>query len=489
MTPKISFAKSISHQEFNRAATVAVGVCHNPETQKAQGTIDAECPFATAINTGIATLTAETKTGSVTQLAVAGKTIYAVGLGENPDKASTEELRQAAGAVAREAAGKPSLLISFPHQSIAELTAIVEGTLLGSYKFDKYLPDAATAVSEIIVSTDLDADFTRVLSRAQAIADAVNQIRDLTNLPANDLDPQQLTDVALQAAVKVGLSTHVYSGEDLRKERLAGLASVGKGSAVPPRLVRLEWNPEQAHGFIALVGKGITFDTGGYSLKPAAHMVEMKTDMCGAATVLATLVCVAKLQLPVKVVGWMCIAENMVSGTAARPDDVIVYRNGKSVEINNTDAEGRLVMADGLILATEERPDVVLDIATLTGAQMVALGERITGVMGTAEIRDEVLAAAAAVDESAWGMPLPADLRRSLDSDIAHLKNSGARNGGMLVAGLFLQEFVADTPWAHIDIAGPSFNREKAYGYTPKGATGVMLRTLVQFITQRANAA
>lgn len=477
--PEVSFVTSATAELFAKTAIIAIGIAQ--EENQGQITVKTAFPFAQEIHTGVKTLAADTKAGAITRLVIDGKAVCAVGLGN----ASTEDLRQAAGAVSREAAGTAALVIDFPHQHEKELSAIVEGTLLGSYVFNKYLPEAPAPVGEITVVTDLDLDFAQLISKTTSITDAVNQTRNLTNTPANDLNPQQFTDYALTAAANVGLAARVYTGADLAKESLAGLAAVGKGSLVPPCLVRLEWNPSNANSFVALVGKGITFDSGGYSLKTAANMVEMKTDMCGAATVLETLICVAKLQLPVKVVGWLCIAENLVSGQATRPDDVIVYRNGKSVEINNTDAEGRLVMADGLIMATEEKPDIVIDIATLTGAQMVALGERITGVMGTDEIRDEVLAAAKSVDEAAWGMPLPVQLRESLHSDIANMKNSGTRNGGMLVAGLFLQEFVGNTPWAHIDIAGPSFNRESAYGYTPKGATGVMLRTLVRFIEQR----
>ncbi|XCB29957.1 leucyl aminopeptidase [Arcanobacterium hippocoleae] len=425
---------------------------------------------------------AGTNPGEITKLAVDGSIVYAVGLGE----LKRDELRQGAGAAARAAAGKESLTIEFPHESAAELSAITEGALLGAYTFNKYLQNADQAITQINIITDLDVDSESLLAQAKIITTAMNHVRDLTNTPANDLTPQTFADFASEAAKAAGVSVKIYEGEDLEKEKLAGLAAVGKGSAVPPRLVRLEWAPENAKSFVALIGKGITFDTGGYSLKPAAHITEMKTDMCGAATVLETVIAAAKLNTPVKIVGWLCIAENMVSAAASRPDDVIVYRNGKSVEINNTDAEGRLVMADGLIMAAEEKPDAVIDIATLTGAQMVALGERITGVMGTDTIRDEIVAAANSADEEAWAMPLPAQLRESLKSDIATLKNSGSRYGGMLVAGIFLKEFVGDTPWGHIDIAGPSFNRGAAYGYTPKGGTGVMLRTLLEFIAARS---
>ena len=226
-------------------------------------------------------------------------------------------------------------------------------------------------------------------------------------------------------------------------------------------------------------------------------MMTMKSDMTGAATVASVIMAAAELQLPVKVTGWLCLAENMPSGTATRPSDVITIFGGKTVEVMNTDAEGRLVMADGLVAATNETPDAVIDIATLTGAQMIALGTRTTGVMGTEALRDEVVRAADATGEIAWAMPIPENIRKSLDSSIADISNVGDRFGGMMAAAAFLRDFVdagrdtaeakaSPTPWAHLDIAGPSFNESAPWGYTPKDATGVMVRTLVQFLEGRA---
>lgn len=411
------------------------------------------------------------------------KLMIGVGLGADP---GLEDLRRAAGEAVRAAAGQDSVTLAIAHETIAELEALVEGALLGAYAFTSYREAKKAPVETITVLSVVEEDAAAVAERAAIIADAVNRIRDLTNTAPNDLNPAGLAAIAEAEGTDAGCTVKIYEGDDLKKEKLAGLINVGKGSASEPKLVRVEWAPDNAKGFTALVGKGITFDTGGYSLKPSNSMTEMKTDMAGAATVLQTVIAVARLQLPVKVVAWMALAENMVSGLAQRPDDVITYRNGKSVEVNNTDAEGRLVLADGLLMATEEQPDEVLDIATLTGAQMVALGNRFTGIMGTETTREAVVTAADAAGEEAWGMPLPSHLRESLDSDIADMRNSGTRWGGMLVAGLFLKEFVGETPWAHIDIAGPSFNREGAYGYTPKGATGCMLRTLLTFIEQKA---
>src|SRR5690606_19171063 len=230
------------------------------------------------------------------------------------------------------------------------------------------------------------------------------------------------------------------------------------------------------------VGKGITFDSGGLSIKPAKSMETMKSDMAGAAAVLHTVLAAAALELPVAVTGWLCLAENMPSGTAQRPSDVITQRGGKTVEVLNTDAEGRLVLADGLAAACEEKPDVVVDIATLTGAQVVALGARVSAVMGDDDVRQAVVDAAETAGEQFWPMPLPSELRASLDSKVADLANIGDRMGGMLVGGLFLREFVGETPWAHLDIAGPAFNDGAPYGYTPSGGTGVGVRTLLGFL-------
>ncbi|WP_239519568.1 leucyl aminopeptidase [Arcanobacterium phocisimile] len=407
------------------------------------------------------------------------KVVVAVGL---CTEHATESLRHMAGVATRTAAGRDEMAICFPHETAEQAGAIIEGAGLGAYVFDAYKKPAKSPVALINVVSSFGSD--DVFNRALVLSNAVNAVRDLENTTPNFLNPVTFAEEAEKVALEVGLSVKIFDEKALEAEKLNGLLQVGRGSASAPRLVRVEYNPADAEGFTALVGKGITFDTGGYSLKPSTAITEMKTDMTGAATVLHAVVAAAKLGVKRRVVAWLCLAENMVSGTAGRPDDVIVYRNGISVEINNTDAEGRLVMADGLIMGCEENPDEIIDIATLTGAQMVALGNRTTGIMGTDEVRDAVVAAARRAGEPAWGMPLPAELRSSLDSECADMKNSGSRFGGMLVAGLFLKEFVGKTPWAHIDIAGPSFNREGEWGYQPKGATGVMLRTLVEHLAR-----
>ncbi|MGO3478665.1 MAG: leucyl aminopeptidase family protein, partial [Brachybacterium tyrofermentans] len=266
-----------------------------------------------------------------------------------------------------------------------------------------------------------------------------------------------------------------------------GIVGVGQGSTRPPRLVRVEYAPQSARSSVALVGKGITFDTGGISLKPAAGMDDMTSDMTGAATVLGATIGAAKLGLDVKVTTYLAIAENMPGGGAQRPGDVVTMRNGKTVEVLNTDAEGRMVMADALVDAVAEKPDLVMDVATLTGAAVVALGKRTAGVMGTELGRDVVMAASGTTGEPFWPLPFPAELRADLTGRVADLRNIGDRPGGALSAGIFLQEFVGETEWAHLDIAGPGF-ASAPLGYMGKGATGMSVRTVLQVLEDRAAA-
>jgi leucyl aminopeptidase len=281
----------------------------------------------------------------------------------------------------------------------------------------------------------------------------------------------------------------VLDEHELREGGYGGLTGVGQGSTRPPRLVRLSYTHPEAAKTVAFVGKGITFDSGGLSLKPPKSMETMKSDMGGAAATLAATAAIAELGLPVNVVGYMCLAENMPGGAAQRPSDIITIYGGKTVEVLNTDAEGRLVMADALARSGADNPDLVVDIATLTGAASVALGRRTAGVMGSSEaVAGEVAAVMREAGEPAWAMPLPEELRKGLDSPVADLANvSGDRNGGMLVAGLFLREFVPDgVAWAHLDIAGPAFNETSPYGYTPKGGTGAAVRALVAIAAETA---
>jgi leucyl aminopeptidase len=424
--------------------------------------------------------------------------------GEPGAGVSDEALRRAAGAAVRQLAGTSSVALALPADSPEQLAAVAEGAALAAYSFTAFRSaparqKAKDPVAEVAVVTSLKPRQSGpVLERATVVARAVRATRDLVNTPPSHLFPASFAEEVTQAVRRLPVKVTVWDEKRLAKDGFGGLLNVGMGSSRPPRLVKLEYSPTRASAHVALVGKGITFDSGGLSLKPPASMTTMKSDMAGAATVAAVVAAAAELQLPVKVTGWLCMAENLPSATAQRPSDVITIHGGRTVEVMNTDAEGRLVLADGLVAATDETPDAVIDVATLTGAQMIALGSRTTGVMGTEELRDELVQSADAAGESAWAMPIPENQRASLDSAIADISNVGDRNGGMLTAAAFLRDFVdagrepeaakaAPTPWAHLDIAGPSFNESGAYGYTPKEATGVMVRTLVRFLQDRAS--
>jgi leucyl aminopeptidase len=405
---------------------------------------------------------------------------------------SPEAVRRASGASSRALSGRSSvvsLLAAVGGTPDAErLHAVGEGALLGAYEFTAYksdLPaDRQAPPSEFTIVVPGAAEAEVALRRVRAVADAVTLVRDLVNTPPNDLYPAELASRGASAGEKVGLATEILDEDALAAGGYGGILAVGNGSARKPRLLRLTYAGPGARKKVALVGKGITFDSGGISIKPAANMEAMKSDMAGAAAVIATVCLVAQLGLPVEVTATVPIAENLPSGTSYRPADVVTFRNGKKAEITNTDAEGRVVLADAIARAAEDRPDVILETSTLTGAQQVALGNRTAGVMGTDDLRDAVVAAGKRTGEGMWGMPMPVELRRGMDSRVADFVNSTAdRMGGMLVGAHFLSEFVPNgTPWAHIDIAGPGYNTTAPWGYTVKGGTGVPVRTLLAVI-------
>ncbi|MEY4990587.1 MAG: hypothetical protein RIS08_813 [Actinomycetota bacterium] len=392
-------------------------------------------------------------------------------------------IRDFGAVVRREAISDTSIIASITNAK--ELHGLVEGILLGGKtptRFKKASSEPQNfeiVVPEGLVETDLSA--------VKQIASQIVAIRELINLPANELWPDKLAQEAKSLASGLPIEVEIWDEAKLEQERCGGILSVGKGSVRPPRLVRLSYRGGGKH--ISLVGKGITFDTGGLSLKPAEGMVGMKYDMAGSATVLGAILGVATLGLKVDVTAYMCLAENMPSGSATRPGDVITIRNGKTVEVLNTDAEGRLVLADGLSLASEQKPDHIIDVATLTGAARIALGDRYAGVMGYGEAVKLTLSAAQSVNELLWEMPLPPELRTILDSEIADLANVkiGNRAGGMMVGAQFLTDFVPKgASWAHLDIAGPANNDAAPYGVIPKGASGIMIRTLIELARQLA---
>jgi leucyl aminopeptidase len=419
-----------------------------------------------------------------------------VGLGDR-DKVDAEAVRRAT-AVALRRAGRARRAVTTLGQVLPDdpddaVRAVAEGANLGAYRFDKY--KVATRednagedgrLAELIVSMpegaggDLDAAVTRGEVRARA----TNLARDLSNEPANSLHPEDLATAARQLADK-GVTVTVKDERALVDEGFGGIVGVGQGAANPPRLVELRYAPEGATGKVVLVGKGITFDSGGLSLKPSEGMESMKTDMSGAAAIVGVMSALADLGVRVAVTGYLATAENMPSGTATRPGDVLTMRNGKTVEVLNTDAEGRLVMADALAYGAESEPDAMVDVATLTGACMVALGMKYTGLMSNHDgLAAELLEAAAEAGEPAWRLPLPREYHKQVESEVADLKNVGHRWGGALNAGLFLEEFVDERPWVHLDIAGPA-RADETDAHTPKGATGVAVRTLLSWLERR----
>ena len=407
-----------------------------------------------------------------------------------------ETLRRAAGAAIRELCGSKSAALALPTDDDEALSAVAEGALLGAYAYTEYKTGEAvkTPVADIEVITDRRRSLRSkaAFDRADILATAVAKTRDLTDMPANALNPASFATQAV-AAVK-GLphvKATVLDEKQLKSGGYVGIYGVGQGSVHPPRLVTLDYKPPKAVGTVALVGKGITFDSGGISIKPGDGMANMIMDMAGAAAVLETVVAAAQLGIPVRVLGYLCLAENMPGGNAQRPGDIVKYRNGKTVEIINTDAEGRLVMADGLIDAVNAKADVIIDIATLTGAQIISLGHRTSGVMGAPDaMRDAVAYSAKQCGELFWPMPLPEELnseiKASTSADLANV--NGDKAGGMLFAAAFLREFVNGVPWAHLDIAGPAYNTKGPWGYTAKGGTGVGVRTLVTFLENFAAA-
>jgi len=484
------------------ADAVVIGVIKGEDGPVlAPGAADLDQALNGSLAATLATLGATGQAEEVTRLpgggAVTAPLIAAVGLG--PDAApDPETLRRAAGAAVRTltGAGRAAanghrtdlrIALALPAADPAAAEAVAVGALLGGYAFTRYRQDGRRPAAITVLTSADDADGTR--RRAQALADAVSLARDLVNTAPSDLFPETLADEAARVAAATGMHAEVLDEKALERGGYGGIVGVGQGSVHPPRLVRMEYAPAQADTTVVFVGKGITFDSGGLSLKPPKSMETMKSDMGGAAAIIGAMQAIATLGPAVRVIGYLAIAENMPSGTAQRPSDVLTIYGGKTVEVLNTDAEGRLVLADALARSAEDSPDVVVDVATLTGAQVVALGTRISAVMANDDaLREAVVASADRAGEAMWPMPLPAELRKGLDSAVADLANvSGDRSGGMLVAGLFLREFVpAGVRWAHLDIAGPSFNDGQPHGYTPKGGTGAATRALVQIALDAA---
>ncbi len=425
--------------------------------------------------------------------------VMLVGLGPR-SKFSPEVLRQALGNAARaiarfrgESAAVDLRSDVFQPDSIRAAT---EGLTLGSYRYDRYrTTDDQKPPSKLRSVTLLNRGGREEKAAAllgSQVAEATNWVRDLVNEPAGTLTPKRLAQEAASAAREGGLSISIRGRREIQKLRMGLFLGVAQGSVQEPQLIEIRYTPRRRSRVkqapIALVGKAITFDSGGLSLKTHEGMLGMKADMAGAAAVLGAMRVIASLAPPFPVYGFLGACENMPSGTAYRPGDILVSRLGKTVEVTNTDAEGRLVLGDVLAFANEQKPEMIIDLATLTGACMIALGNYIGGAFGAnSEAVQSVIAASQRAGEEFWPMPVSDLQKDALHSDVADLKNAGERWGGAINAALFLKEFVGDTPWVHLDIAGPSMSPTER-GYQPKGATGVGVRTLVEFIRERARA-
>ncbi len=443
--------------------------------------------FGTSLLDLARSLGADTKPGTTVLLpGPDGQRVVVVGLGEID--VTPEQVRRAAGTAVRKAgelAGDQGVKVAVCLDVVEPevIRGAAEGALLGSYRFVKVSGEqpSAKVASITVVSSSAKPEAKRAIDAARIVATAVCLARDWVNTPANALYPETFADAARGAVKGTRIEVEVLDEKVLERGGYGGLMAVGGGSDRGPRLVRFDYAPRGARGHLALVGKGITFDTGGVNLKTADGMYTMKSDMAGAAAVLAATRAIAELGLKVRVTTYAAMAENMPSGTAYRPSDVLTMFGGTTVENVNSDAEGRLVMADALVRAGQDRPDLIVDVATLTGACMVALGERVAGLMTNAdEAADRVLDAAESAGEAFWQLPIPEGTRSKLDSKVADLRSGGNRYGGALTAAAFLQTFVPDDIlWAHLDIAGPAFNDEGPYDYVPTGGTGMAVRTLV----------
>ena len=415
----------------------------------------------------------------VTKVPASTGPIVAVGVGKRDDM-DAEKLRRAAGVAARSLTGLKVVATTLGELGLA---AAVEGIALGAYTYRGLktadVPEDQQPVQKVVFLGKDQALFDAAVITAEAVAFA----RDLVNAPSSHLFPESYAAIATSAAEDNGLTVEVLDDAALAEQGFGGIVAVGQGSTRGPRLVRISYAPEQLDDAptVALVGKGVTFDTGGVSIKPAANMDQMISDMGGSAAVLATIIAAARLKLNVKVTATIPMAENMPGGNSYRPGDVITHYGGTTSAILNTDAEGRLILADAIARASEDNPDYLIETATLTGAQMVALGLRTAGVMGSDAFRDRVAETGRSVGEQAWAMPIPEEMSTSMSSPVADLRNADpSRWGGMLSAGYYLGNFVGEgIEWVHIDIAGPSFNTGGAHGYTPARATGAPVRTLI----------
>lgn len=491
--PTVTCARSLPRD----AETLVVGLSGNgtdwelAETPALAATLAHKQRFGESLAEGLHRLGASATANATTRILGDQLQVIAVGLGEGaPDP---QRLRSAAGAAARLATSQKSgadqtkavsVCVALPADEPELISAVVEGAVLGQYAYQPLTADPTEkpAPTFTLLTAAADKATKTVIAEAATVAEAQLVACEWVNLPPNLLYPQTFAEQARDLVRGDKVSVEILDDKQLAKGGYGGLTAVGGGSSRGPRLVRLSYSPRGAKAHLALVGKGITFDSGGLNLKPGDSMSTMKCDMGGAAAVLAAVHAIAELGLQVKVTAYACMAENLPSDTAYRPSDVLTIYGGTTVENYNTDAEGRLVMADGLARSNEDHPDLVVDVATLTGACMVALGGKIYGVFSDSDaVAEQILDAAESAGEQAWRLPMGEWSAKPLESKVADLRSGGMRLGGASVAASFLRHFVDEpTSWAHLDIAGVGFNEESPAGEIPAGGTGAGTRTLVE---------
>ncbi len=490
--PKLSLSKTIERD----ADIVVLGLTAvGGEPTLVGATGDVEKSYQKAFNTSLRSLAlalgASTKLESTVVLPPAHQRVVLVGLGDAD--VTSEQLRRAVGAALRKVSQLPDsndlkVTVSLELAGPDLVQAAAEGAVLGAYEPQKFSStEKSPKVAAISVVAAGRADVRGALEAARIVADAVCQARDWVNTPPNLMTPAVFAESAKTSLRDERVAVEVLDEKALDKGGYGGILAVGGGSANTPRLVRMSYAPRGATFHLALVGKGITFDSGGLDIKPAGQMAGMKYDMSGAAAVISAMRAIAALGLKVKVTAYAAMAENMPSGTSYRPGDVMTMFDGQTVENYNTDAEGRLVMADAIARAALDKPQLIVDVATLTGACMVALGMRVGGLMASDdETADRLLDAAESGGEEFWQLPITDEIRSQLESSVADMRSGGKnRYGGALVAGAFLQRFVPEgVAWGHLDIAGPANNEDGEYGCTPKGGTGMAVRTLVALARQ-----
>jgi leucyl aminopeptidase len=423
--------------------------------------------------------------------------LLAVGLGP-ADALTAEKVRRAAGVAARNVGNAASVALALPAGDAAHVRAVADGFRSGRYRIDAYKTGSekrrrAGDLAEVVVLSEVarQSEVTTALTTSGIVGELVDRARDWVNTPANDLVPGAFADRLKAAATGTGVDFEILDVDALAGLGCGGILGVGQGSANPPCLVRLAWRPEDASGSVALVGKGITYDSGGLTIKPSSSMTTQKKDMAGAAAAAATVIAAASLDLPVAVTAYLPLAENMISGSSMRPGDVLTTLSGKTVEVLNTDAEGRLVLADALTMAVRDEPDTIVNVATRTGPCVVALGERIAGLFGDDATVAELQEAAEASGELFWHLPIPDEQRTTVrtESKVADLlQHDWVRWGSALYAAAFLEQFIEDRPWVHLDIAGPAWNSGGPWGHVPSGGTGFAIPTLVELLQRRARA-